>query len=403
MKNRGDKLNDIIRVSMELNRIHDEDMILDKILHEARAITGADAGSIYVKKGFFLVFSHVQNDTIQKSLPPGRKMPYTVFEVKINPASISGYVAETGKIAAIDDVYNIPEGYPYNFDPSFDKISNYKTTSMLTVPLTNNMGEVLGVLQLINAKDADGKIVPFNSDDEPLIMHFASVVSMVLERAGMTRAMILRMIRMAELRDPKETGAHVNRVASYSVEIYGEWAKRNNIPDNQREHYCDLLRMAAMLHDVGKVAISDLILKKPSKFTEEEYATMKSHTWLGSDLFSPINSELDSIARDVAASHHENWDGTGYPGALIPEPGCDAKSCLPLSGEKIPIWGRIVALADVYDALSSRRVYKEAWSEKDVLEEIRKESGKKFDPEIVKIFFENIDNIRALREKYPDA
>jgi HD-GYP domain-containing protein (c-di-GMP phosphodiesterase class II) len=403
MKNRGDKLNDIIRLSMELNRIHDEDMILDKILNEARAITGADAGSIYVKKGLFLVFSHVQNDTIQKALPQGRKMPYTVFEVKINPASISGYVAETGKIASIDDVYAIPEGCPYNFDPSFDKISNYKTTSMLAVPLTNNMGEVLGVLQLINAKDASGKIIPFNSEDEPLIQHFASVVTMVLERAGMTRAMILRMIRMAELRDPKETGAHVNRVASYSIELYDEWAKRKKIPENQREHYCDLLRMAAMLHDVGKVAISDLILKKPAKFTEEEYGIMKSHTWLGSDLFSPINSELDSMARDVAASHHENWDGTGYPGALIPEAGCDSSSCLPLSGEKIPIWGRIVALADVYDALSSRRVYKEAWSEKDVLEEIRKESGKKFDPELIEIFFDNIDNIRALREKYPDA
>jgi HD-GYP domain-containing protein (c-di-GMP phosphodiesterase class II) len=403
MKERGDKLNDIIRLSIELNRIHDEDMILDKILHEARAITGADAGSIYIKKGMSLVFSHVQNDTIQKALPPGRKMPYTVFEIKINPASVSGYVANTGRIVAIDDVYQIPADSPYSFDPSFDKISNYKTTSMLTVPLTNNMQEVLGVLQLINAKDESGNIVPFDSGDEPLILHFASVVSMVLERAGMTRAMILRMIRMAELRDPKETGAHVNRVASYAVEIYDEWAKRKNIPDTQREHYCDLLRMAAMLHDVGKVAISDLILKKPSRFTEEEYATMKSHTWLGSDLFTPVNSELDAIARDVAAAHHENWDGSGYPGALIPEAGFDSKSCLPLSNEKIPIWGRIVAIADVYDALSSRRVYKEAWSEKDVLDEIRKESGKKFDPEIVEIFFDRIDNIRALREKYPDV
>ena len=109
MKDSQKTLDEIIRLSMELNRIHDQDILLERILFEARQMLDADAGSIYVKKADSLVFSHVQNETIQKSLPFGRKLPYTVYEVKINPSSISGYVASTGTIASIPDVYKIRE------------------------------------------------------------------------------------------------------------------------------------------------------------------------------------------------------------------------------------------------------------------------------------------------------
>ena len=208
---------------------------------------------------------------------------------------------------------------------------------------------------------------------------------------------------MAELRDPKETGPHVNRVASYAVELYERWAALHGKARREVDHYRDLLRMAAMLHDVGKVAISDIILKKPSKFTPDEFECMKSHTWLGARLFDHTNSELDSMSVQVALTHHENWDGSGYPGkidirtgeALFPH---DAEKNR-LSGDGIPIWGRLVALADVYDALSSKRVYKEAWDERNVLEEIHNQSGIKFDPELVDIFFENIDNIACTQKE----
>jgi response regulator RpfG family c-di-GMP phosphodiesterase len=144
---------------------------------------------------------------------------------------------------------------------------------------------------------------------------------MVLQRAQMTRALLLRMIQMAELRDPKETGAHVNRVASYSVEIYEKWARSRSIKENEIQKNRDILRMAAMLHDTGKVAISDLILKKPARFTNEEYEIMKTHTYLGAKLFQDRQSEFDEVAAEVALTHHENWDGTGYPGHVDVETG----------------------------------------------------------------------------------
>lgn len=401
-------IEEIIKLSNELNTIQDLDILLEKLLSEARTSVNADAGSIYIKDKDELIFSHVQNETLTKCLSPSQKLIYTTFRVKINTSSITGFVATTGNILNIPDVYNIPNDVPYKFNSMYDDISNYKTTSMLTVPLQTVNGSIIGVLQLINAKDDKGNVIPFTKNDEPIVMLFANNASLVLQRARMTRAILLRMISMAELRDPKETGAHVNRVATYAIELYEQWAKRHHINDKEIETNRDILRMAAMLHDVGKVAISDLILKKPARFTDEEYEIMKSHTYLGARLFKDKQSQFDEIASIVALTHHENWNGTGYPGYVDIDTGKplekDRKgNPLARKGEEIPIYGRIVALADVYDALSSRRVYKEAWNENDVLNEIKSASGTKFDPELVDIFFSCYDFLKSIGLRYPDS
>ncbi|MFP4363562.1 MAG: HD domain-containing phosphohydrolase [Spirochaetia bacterium] len=402
------KLREIFKLDSELNTIQDMDILLEKILYKAREAVNADAGSIYIKEGDELVFKYSQNDTKEKELPPGQKLIYSIFKVKINKNSISGYAAETGETLNIPDMYSIPEDAPYSFNPKFDRLSGYKTVSTLTIPLLTNLGDTIGVLQLINAKDSNGEIAAFSKDAELFANHFASNATMALQRAKMTRAILLRMISMAELRDPKETGAHVNRVASFAVEIYEEWARRKKVSEDQIDKIKDVLRMAAMLHDVGKVAISDLILKKPARFTDEEYEIMKRHTHLGAKLFVDKQSEFDEIALEVALTHHENWDGTGYPGKIDPETGEvleaqeDGKA-RGLKGDEISIYGRIVAVADVFDALSSKRVYKEAWKEEDVLAEVRKLSNTKFDPELVDIFFHVLPSIRQIQERYPNS
>jgi len=155
------------------------------------------------------------------------------------------------------------------------------------------------------------------------------------------------------------------------------------------------------------VAISDQILKKPARFTPEEYLVMQTHTCAGACLFDDPQSDFDTIAAEVSLTHHENWDGSGYPGWVNPATGehlkCDESGrLLKRTGGEIPIWGRIVAVADVYDALMSKRVYKEAWDEAAVLDEIRGQSGKKFDPDVVKAFFEALPRILEIRARFPD-
>lgn len=408
MKTQAERLNEIIILGSELNTIQDMDMLLERILLEARKFVNADAGSIYIRNKDYLIFSNSQNDTKQKELPPGQKLLYTSFKILINTDSIAGYVARTGEVLNISDVYAIDKTAPYHFDSTYDKKSNYLTKSVLTVPMQNNRREIIGVLQIINAKDENNTIIPFSSSDEPFIQHFANTASIVLQRTQMTRALLLRMISMAELRDPKETGAHVNRVATYSVELYERWANYRDIHKEEVDRNKDALRMAAMLHDVGKVAISDLILKKPSRLSSDEYEIMKTHTTKGAMLLGDIQSDFDEIAAVVALTHHENWDGSGYPGRININTGDPIETdphgkAVPLKGEEIPIFGRVVALADVYDALSSKRVYKDIWEKKDVLKEIKNQSGKKFDPELVQVFFESLDLLESIKQKYPDS
>jgi len=402
-----EKFNEIIRLGLELNVVQDVDILLEKILFRVRNFLNADAGSIMIKDGDELIFSHAQNDTMQKKLPAGEKLIYKTFKTQISESSLSGYVACTGKILNIKNAYEIPENMPYKFNPESDKKTSYKTVSILTVPLQTLRKEIIGVLQVINAKDEQGNIIPFPEEVELYVLYFADNASMILQRAMMTRALILRMISMAELRDPKETGPHVNRVASYSTELYEKWAEKRNIPESEIEKNKDVLRLSAMLHDVGKVAISDLLLKKPSKYTPEEYESIKKHTIYGSSLFKLKQSDLDEMAAIVALNHHENWDGTGYPGHIDMETGKPLKTdksgkAIPKKGEEIPIYGRIVAIADVYDALSSKRAYKDPWHKDKVKEEIKKLRGKKFDPELVDIFLENFSLFENLRQKYPE-
>jgi HD-GYP domain-containing protein (c-di-GMP phosphodiesterase class II) len=176
----------------------------------------------------------------------------------------------------------------------------------------------------------------------------------------------------------RETGNHVKRVAKISRLL----GMKSRLTDSELE----LLEAASPLHDVGKIGISEKILQKPGKLTENEFEIIKEHTTIGRDILRSSDRELLASACSIAYQHHERWDGTGYPNQL--------------KGEEINIFARITMLADIYDALSSERCYKKAWPEHKVLSYIRNESGHFFDPALVRIFLENIDSLRAIREQY---
>ena len=409
MLSEKEKLESLTSLGIELNRINDLDILLERILTKARQWVNADAGSIYICDEGKLNFVYTQNITMQKKLSKGEKLIYSTFSIPIDDKSIAGYVASTGQALNLADVYHLPPDVSYCFSSQFDDASGYKTISVLTIPLKTANGDILGILQIINAQDKKNNVIPFTKDDEKIMHHFAGIAAIALERASLTRSIIMRMIKMTELRDPKETGAHVNRVGGYAVEIYENWARRRKIPWEEIDKTRDLLRMAAMLHDVGKIAISDVILKKPGPLSGEEYDIMKQHSLHGARLFLDRQTEVDEAAGVVSLNHHERWDGgeRGYPGHVEVETGepLEGKTlnngeARPKKGEEIPLFGRIVALADVFDALSSARCYKEAWDEEKVLSILKEETGKQFEPELVEIFLEIYDTIKSIQERY---
>ena len=399
----------VIRVGAEISKIKDLDLLMEGILTVVRRFVNADAGSIYLRKKDELEFSYTQNETLQKRLPKGKKLIYNTFSLPIDSHTIAGYVAITGEELNVADVYDLDPSLPCKFGEEFDAVSTYRTQSMFTLPLKTIRNDVVGVLQVINAHDARGESCVFSDEDALLIRHFAHTAAVALERAQLTRTVFLRMISMAQLRDPKETGPHVNRVAAYATELYEAWAGAREVPATEIERTRDVLRSAALLHDVGKVGIPDVILKKPARLNDEEYAQMKQHTLIGAHLFADPKSDFDEAAAEVVINHHECWDGSGYPGHVDldtgkPLPGCDegGGKARGKKGREIPLLGRLVAVADVYDALCSQRCYKEAWAEDEVVAEMKGQAGRQFDPELIDTFLSIQDLIQAIKRRYPD-
>ncbi|WP_448548447.1 HD domain-containing phosphohydrolase [Thalassotalea fusca] len=190
---------------------------------------------------------------------------------------------------------------------------------------------------------------------------------------------IQRLGRAAEYKD-NETGAHVMRMSHYSKVL----ALAYGLSEKQAD---DLLH-AAPMHDLGKIGIPDHIMLKPGKLTDAEFNIMKQHPEIGAEIIGEVDSELLRLAKSVALTHHEKWDGTGYPHGL--------------KGDNIPLEGRIVAIADVFDALTSKRPYKEAWTIEKTMDFMRDQSGKHFDPKLVKLLEESLDEILTIKGRWLD-
>ena len=389
----------LFRTIETLYSIKDLDSLLENVLTEARRFVNADAGTVYLASKGFLYFSFVQNDTLFRGETKDRYIS-TDSALPIDKKSLAGYVAKTGDPILIDDVYHIQSDISVSFNPSYDKQMNYKTRSILAVPLKTRDNEIVGVLQLINAKADTGEVGAFSMQDRLFISQFALSAADAIERARLTREMVLRMVELAELRDPFETSEHAKRVGAYAVELYEKWALRRGVSAREIKKVRDVLRTAAMLHDVGKVAVSDVILKKPSQLSYDEKLAMRMHSVLGARLFRRTNSFWDYMAAEVALNHHENWDGSGYPGR-IEDIYADKIYMGPgKQGAEIPLTARIVSVADVYDALISERAYKKEWRQEHAMRYIRYQAGKKFDPELVTIFLKMGDVLAAIQKKY---
>ena len=186
-----------------------------------------------------------------------------------------------------------------------------------------------------------------------------------------------------------------------STTLFEEWAAGRGMEGPLFERQRERLRIAAQLHDLGKIGISDTLLKNPGRLTPEDFAQVKKHVLIGARLFSDHSTDFDQAAQDVALNHHERWDGGGYPGHVTSVDGGMMMTGAGKRGDEIPLFARIVGLADVYDALLSRRSYKEPWTPRRAQAYIREESGKHFDPDLVEIFFRRLRDIEEHYERFP--
>ena len=290
-----------------------------------------------------------------------------------------GYCVKTGDAFIIEDAYA-----DSRFNRTVDEETGYRTNSVICIPFHNAEGEIIGAFQAIN-KQSDSQI--FSHDDLEILKIASNFTGKSLE-AFMLRNELVEtqkeiIVRMGEIGESRsqETGFHVKRVAKYSYLL----AYLAGIPEAEARK----LKYASPMHDIGKVAIPDSILLKPGKLTEAEFELMKQHTTIGHNVFKKSKRELLQIAAIIANEHHERWDGKGYPAGK--------------ESEDIHIYGRITAVADVFDALGSDRVYKKAWPLEKITTYMAEQRNKQFDGRLVDIFLENLDQFIAIRDEFVDG
>jgi len=292
------------------------------------------------------------------------------------------HVAGFGKFEDMgkEDIYIETKDIIYPLIDETDSISSevYKNDSYILFKKSNlnYLGFVLymHIDEVIDEQDKD--MVRLFLDKATTVYENSSLANEIEESQ---REIIFTISEIAEQRS-NETGKHVKRVALYSRLL----AKAIGLSDKE----ADNIYVASSMHDIGKIGTPDSVLKKPGKLTDEEMEVMKNHASLGYKMLRSSKRDILKMSASIANEHHEKYDGSGYPNGL--------------KGEDINLYARIVALADVFDALGSRRVYKDKWNMDDILKLIREERGKHFDPKIVDMLFENIDSVLKIYEEHKD-
>ena len=372
----ADLLHSLLEISVNLSATRDRRAMLEMILSEARRLTGAQAGSLYVRHKNRLEFVVAQNDAVDVAkLEDGRLSS----AVEVGTDSLAGFAAKSGRIINIPDAYRLSAGAPFRVNRDFDAATGYRTQSILAMPLTCPDEEVVGVLQLINRLNEAGAVVPFPCEEDAPVMSLASMAAVSIQNALLMERLkqanldtIIRLAVVAEFRD-RSTAEHIQRISH----LCAMTARSMQLDAQQIE----LIQCASPMHDIGKIGVPDSILLKPAPLTPDERKVVETHTLIGAEILRNPANELMHMAHDIALYHHERWNGTGYPERI--------------KGERIPLSARIVCLADVFDALATKRCYKNAYPMDKVVEIIRKERGKQFDPRILDAFFEVFDEAKA--------
>ena len=347
----------ILSSTLKLNKL------LFQIMNEARKLMGTEGVSLLLKdeESGELVFHTVtgkKSSNIKKiKLPAGK--------------GIAGWIVNNKKAIIVNDVK-----HDKRFYKEADKQSGFKTKNLIGAPLITN-DKVIGAIEAVNKKNG----LNFNEEDMNVFEALANMSAIAIQNAqyynelqSLFLSTIRSIVNAIEAKD-KYTKGHSERVTKYSVFL----ARALNFPEEEVEK----IQLAALLHDVGKIGIEESILTKPGKLTEEEYNEIKKHPVIGESIIKPIKS-LKYILPGIR-NHHERWDGKGYPDGL--------------KGKDIPLEGRIIALADTYDAMTSDRPYRKGLPHKVAIAEIKRCAGSQFDPELADKFIKMFKHKKFLEER----
>jgi len=349
----------------EVSSLRDFDDVMPVLANMGRSLTSAERCSIWLvsddKKSIWTKVSHGM-DAVELPLDSG----------------IVGSAVSSGEKIILDDVYK-----DRRFNHNIDTQTGYLTKSMMVIPMFNKSSEIIGALQVINKQSEDETFDKRDLERLSLASIYAAetLISEKLSKdiEDTEKEVILTMGSIGESRS-KETGNHVKRVAEYSKVLALAWG--------MSDIDAELLKQASPMHDIGKVAIPDAILNKAGVLNSYERQIMDTHSELGFEMIKNSDKPLFKAAAIVAREHHEKWDGSGYPKGL--------------KGEEIHIYGRITAIADVFDALGTDRVYKTAWSDEKIFNYFKEERAKHFDPTLIDLFFDNLDEVLSIKETLKD-
>ncbi len=357
------KLRKLLSVAGDVSKERDTDKILVMLSDLSREILEVDRCSIFLL------------DKEKNEL--WTKVAHGVDIIRI-PADrgIAGYVAKSGETLVIHNAYEDPR-----FNKEVDKETGYRTRNILAIPLYDKKGNILGVFEAINKKRGN-----FTQADIELFTLIGAYAASVIESSMLYRKIqeaykeaVMRLSFAAEYKDP-ETYNHIVRIGLITKLI----AEKAGF----KEEECNNVAIASPMHDIGKIGIPDAILTKPGKLNDEEWEVMKRHTIIGYEILKDSESELLQMASFIALEHHERWDGKGYPYGK--------------KGKEINDFSRMTTVADVFDALTSKRPYKEPWPLEKVIDFMKENRCKMFDPDYVDILIENIDTVIDIKEKYRD-
>lgn len=347
-------LKNLLKVSRSLSSSLEIEEVLHKAMEHVERICKAEASSIWEidneKKELF--FRIVRGEHVGK---------IKQMRLKIGDG-IAGFVAKSKRSLLVNDVRKNPY-----WEDAFDIESSFQSRSILAVPLLIGK-RIIGVIELLNKRDGKG----FNQRDKESLLSLSGPIAIALDNARLYEEKKELFIQTSfalaiaiEKRDPY-TGGHTKRVLDYSLQIGKVLGLRGKEIEG--------LKISAILHDIGKIGIPDSILAKPTTLTAKEFRKIKEHPVIGAEILRGI-SGMDRIVNAIKY-HHERWDGKGYPENL--------------KGEEIPLWARIISIADTFDALTTSRPYRGRISEKEAIEEIEKNIGKQFCPHCGEAFLKFI-------------